>query len=47
MVGENCVVRSGAVVGGAFRDGQARQIAVIGKDHVIEVNQVVKPGEVI
>ena len=47
IIGENCVIRSGAVIGGAFRDLEARQISVIGKDHTIEVNQVVKPGEVI
>ena len=47
IIGENCVVRSGAVIGGAFREGEKRQISVVGKDHTIEVNQVVKPGEVL
>ncbi|MBQ1371899.1 MAG: glucose-1-phosphate adenylyltransferase [Oscillospiraceae bacterium] len=47
IIGENCVIRSGAVIGGAFRQPDQRQIAVIGKDHTIDINQVVKPGEVI
>ena len=47
IVGEGCTVRKGAVIGGAFHEGEKRQIAVVGKDHVIEVNQVVKPGEII
>ena len=47
IIGEGCTVRSGAVIGGAFREGENRQIAVVGKDHTIDVNQVVKPGEVI
>ena len=47
IIGEGCTVRSGAVIGGAFREGEKRQIAVVGKDHLIEKNQVVKPGEVI
>ena len=47
IIGENCVIRSGAVIGGTFREGEKRQISVVGKDHTIEVNQVVKPGEVL
>ena len=47
IIGEGCSVRGGAVSGGAFRDGETRQISVVGKDHTIDVNQVVKPGEVI
>ena len=47
IIGEGCVIRSGAVIGGAFRNDEKRQIAVVGKDHIIEANQVVKPGEVI
>lgn len=47
ILGENCVIRSGAVIGGIFRQDEKRQISVIGKDHIIESNQVVKPGEVI
>ncbi len=47
IIGEGCTVRSGAVIGGAFREGEKRQISVVGKDHVIEANQVVKPGDVI
>ena len=47
IVGEECEIRSGAVIGGTFREGEKREISVIGKKHVIEANQVVKPGEVI
>lgn len=47
IIGEGCTIRSGAVVGGSFTDSVDRQISVVGKDHIIEINQVVKPGEVI
>jgi glucose-1-phosphate adenylyltransferase len=47
IIGEDCKVCSGAVIGGSFREGEKRQISVVGKNHVIAVNQVVKPGEVI
>ena len=47
IMGEECEIRSGAVIGGTFREGEKREISVIGKKHVIESNQVVKPGEVI
>ena len=47
IIGEDCTVHSGAVIGGAFHEGEQRQISVVGKNHVIEINQVVKPGEVI
>ena len=47
IVGEGCTVKANAVVGGAFSEGEKREIAVIGKNTVIEAKQVVKPGEVI
>lgn len=47
IIGEDCKVCSGAVIGGSFREGEKRQISVVGKNHVIAANQVVKPGEVI
>jgi ADP-glucose pyrophosphorylase len=47
IIGEGCTVRSGAVIGGSFREGEKREIAVVGKNHEIVANQVVKPGEVI
>lgn len=47
IVGEGVTVKANAVIGGAFAEGEKREIAVIGKGVVIEANQVVKPGEVI
>ena len=47
IIGEDCRICSGAVIGGSFREGEKRQISVVGKNHVIAANQVVKPGEVI
>ena len=47
IIGEDCHICSGAVIGGSFRAGETRQISVVGKNHRIEVNQVVKPGEVL
>ncbi len=47
IIGEGCVVHSGAVIGGTFKDGEDRAISVVGKNHVIEPNQVVKPGEIL
>ena len=46
MIGEGCVVKSGAVIGGTFAEGEERKISVVGKDTTIEANQVIKPGEV-
>ena len=45
--GRSELIASGAVIGGSFREGEKRQISVVGKNHVIAANQVVKPGEVI
>ena len=47
IIGEDCRIGSGAVIGGSFRGGEKRQISVVGKNHRIEANQVVKPGEVL
>ena len=47
IIGEDCRICSGAVIGGSFREGEKRQISVVGKKHRIEANQVVKPGEVL
>ena len=47
IIGEGCRVCKGAVIGGTFTGAEKRQISVVGKAHVIEANQVVKPGEVI
>ena len=47
IIGEGCHICSGAVIGGTFREDEQRQISVLGKNHRIEINQVVKPGEVL
>ena len=47
IIGEDCRICSGAVIGGSFRGDEKRQISVVGKKHRIEANQVVKPGEVL
>ena len=47
IVGEACTIKVNAVIGGAVTEGGKREIAVIGKNHVIEANAVVKPGEVL
>ena len=46
IVGEDCRICSNAVVGGAFAEGEAKEISVIGKNKTIAVNQCVKPGEI-
>ncbi len=46
IVGEDCRICSNAVVGGAFAEGEAKEISVIGKNKTIEVNQCIKPGEI-
>ncbi len=46
IVGEDCVICRGAVVGGTFAPDEKKQIAVIGKNKVIEANEAVKPGEI-
>lgn len=46
IVGEDCVICRGAVIGGTFAPDEKKQIAVIGKNKVIEANEAVKPGEI-
>ncbi len=46
IIGENCVISSGAVIGGAFPDGTKRKISVLGKNQTLPENAVVAPGEV-
>ena len=45
ILGEDCRVCQGAVVGGAFGPGDEKQISVTGKGVVIEANTVLLPGE--
>jgi glucose-1-phosphate adenylyltransferase len=46
IVGEDCHVGRGAVIGGAFAQDEEKQISVIGKAKHIEANRVIKPGEI-
>jgi glucose-1-phosphate adenylyltransferase len=46
IVGEDCRICANAVVGGAFAEGAAKEISVIGKNKTIEVNRCIKPGEI-
>ena len=46
IVGENVVVSSGAVVGGVAREGEARQISVVGHNTTVPENHLVTPGEI-
>ena len=45
ILGEDCRICHGAVVGGAFAPGDAKQISVTGKGVTIEANTVLLPGE--
>ena len=47
IIGENCRISRGAVIGGAFADGEKKEISVVGKDTVIEENRSVAPGEIV
>lgn len=46
IVGEGCTVRRNAIIGGRFAPEETKEISVIGKDKVVEENQVIKPGEI-
>ena len=47
IIGEGCTIKRGSVVGGAFGPKDRRKISVVGKDHVLEENTVVAPGEIV
>ena len=47
ILGENCKVCRGAVVGGKFTPKEKKKISVMGKDTVLEANGVLQPGEMI
>ncbi len=46
IVGEGCKVCHNAIIGGRFAPEETKEISVIGKDKVVEENQVIKPGEI-
>ena len=45
ILGENCRISRGCVVGGAFGPKEKKKISVTGKDTVLEPNTVLLPGE--
>jgi len=47
ILGEDAKVGKGAVVGGAFAEGEKKEISVVAKDAVVEANTVVLPGEML
>ncbi len=47
ILGENCKICRGAVVGGAYKPGEKKKISVAGKNTVLEMNTVLLPGEMI
>ena len=47
ILGENSKVCRGAVVGGAYKDTEEREISVTSKDSVLEANTVLLPGEMV
>ena len=47
IIGEGCTIKRGSVVGGVFGAKERRKISVVGKDHVLEENTVVAPGEIV
>ena len=46
IIGEDCRVCRGAVIGGCFRPGESMQISVVGKGKTIAENTTIKPGEI-
>jgi glucose-1-phosphate adenylyltransferase len=47
ILGENSKICRGAVVGGAYKPGEKKEISVTGKDTVLEPNTVLLPGELL
>lgn len=47
ILGEDSVIRRGAVVGGAFAPGEKKKISVTAKSAVVEANTVLLPGEML
>ena len=47
ILGEDAKVCKGAVVGGAFAEGEKKEISVVAKDTVVEANTVLLPGEML
>ena len=46
IIGEDCRICRGAVIGGSFAAGEEKKISVVGKAKTIEANTTIQPGEV-
>ena len=47
ILGEDSKVCKNAVVGGAFAEGEKKEISVTSKGAVVEANTVLKPGDML
>ena len=47
ILGEDSKICKGAVVGGAFAEGEKKEISVVSKDAVVEANTVLLPGDML
>jgi ADP-glucose pyrophosphorylase len=47
ILGEDCTICQGAVVGGAFPEGTQPEISVVQKKARVEANTVLLPGEML
>ena len=47
IIGENVTVEKKCKIGGNPDDYQQWDISVVGKDNILDIEQVVKPGEII
>ena len=46
IIGEDCRICRGAVIGGAFAEGEEKKISVVGKAKTIAPNAAIMPGEI-
>ena len=46
IIGEDCRICRGAVIGGSFAPGEEKKISVVGKAKTIAENTAIKPGEI-
>ena len=46
IIGEDCRICRGAVIGGSFAPGEEKKISVVGKAKTIAENTAIKPGDI-
>lgn len=46
IIGEDCRICRGSVIGGVFAPDEEKSISVVGKGKIIEANTAIKPGEI-